>query len=125
MRAYLVMALCAVSTCAWAQEAPRKPLINADSAMGIPVPKTSLAVRSEPPGATIKGKYGINGDYKPLECVAPCTLKIPKMREIQLTAYLDGYVQTSGTSVQWKDKGLAGSMLEPGEMVFTLAPVSK
>jgi hypothetical protein len=115
MKAYLVAAaLSAVASAAHADG------VTADKAFGIPVPKVPLTVRSSPPGATIKAVYGMGEDTKTIECVAPCTLKIPKMRAISITAILDGYTPASAPTVEWKNKVISGFVLEPNDVTIQL-----
>lgn len=112
----LGMTVAALATTASAQA------VTADKVFGIKIPTAPLTIQTEPTGARIVVAYGTKTDAKTVECVSPCTVNIPKNRNIAFAALLDGYDMASRPQLKWVDKGLRGYVLEPSSITIQMKP---
>lgn len=113
---FIGLAIVAIASSANAQA------VTADKVFGVKIPTAPLTIQTEPVGARIVMAYGTKTDAKTVECVSPCTVHIPKNRNIAFVALLEGYEMTSRPSIKWVDKGLRGAVLVPDTITIQMAP---
>lgn len=79
-----------------------------------------LAVSSAPPGATVSARFrDAHGAERAAQCVAPCTLHIPRNAPLVLEVDLDGRPLRK-PAVRWAGGFLTPARLEPAEIVARL-----